>query len=217
MSMIDKTMGWHAPPLRRVAFGAAVGIVVGLAIGRVDTWDVALLAGWDAGELAFLGAVWFTINGCDPADTMHLAMREDPNRDLARFLVVGASVASLVAVGVALGRASHLSGDERTALIVLAGITVVLSWTVVNTIFLLRYADLYYAGPPDAIDFGDSQPDFRDFAYLAFTIGMTYQISDTTLRDPRMRRAVLGHAVLSYGFGVVIVGGTVSAIVGLVS
>ena len=70
------------------------------------------------------------------------------------------------------------------------------------------------------IAFGDSagqeRPDYRDFAYVAFTIGMTYQVSDTTVRDPRIRRTVLSHAVLSYLFGVVIVAGSVNLIAGLV-
>jgi len=84
---------------------------------------------------------------------------------------------------------------------------------------VLRYAHLYFALPNDAIDFGfaDGQiPDYRDFAYLAFTIGMTYQVSDTTLRQRRIRRTVLIHALISYLFGVVIVSGAVSLITGLV-
>jgi uncharacterized membrane protein len=100
-----------------------------------------------------------------------------------------------------------------------ATLTVVLSWTVVNTVFTLRYADAYFSSPPGGIAFGDAagqeQPSYRDFAYVAFTIGMTYQVSDTTLRDRKMRRSVLFHALLSYVFGVVIVAGSVNLIAGL--
>jgi uncharacterized membrane protein len=99
-------------------------------------------------------------------------------------------------------------------------LTVVLSWTVVNTICTLRYADLHFGSRVAGIGFGDSvgqeRPNYRDFAYVAFTIGMTYQVSDTTVRDPRIRRTVLSHAVLSYVFGVVIVGGSVNLVAGLV-
>ena len=63
---------------------------------------------------------------------------------------------------------------------------------------------------------GQDRPTYRDFAYVAFTIGMTYQVSDTTVRDPRIRRTVLAHAALSYLFGVVIIGGAVNLIAGLV-
>ena len=91
---------------------------------------------------------------------------------------------------------------------------------MVNTIYTLRYADLHFQAGSAGIAFGDSagqeQPGYRDFAYVAFTIGMTYQVSDTTVRDPRIRRTVLSHALLSYLFGVVIVGGTVSLIAGLI-
>src|SRR5262249_7353797 len=85
------------------------------------------------------------------------------------------------------------------------------SWAVMNTVFTLRYADLHFRSQRGGIEFGGQQgqdrPGYRDFAYVAFTIGMTYQGSDTTLRDPQIRRSVLAHAILSYLFGVVIVAG----------
>ena len=97
-------------------------------------------------------------------------------------------------------------------------LTVVLSWGAVNTMFTLRYADLYYRGS-SAVDFGyrdsDERPDYRDFAYLAFTIGMCYQVSDTTLRDRGIRRTVLVHALVSYVFGVVIIAAGINLVAGL--
>jgi uncharacterized membrane protein len=131
---------------------------------------------------------------------------------------LAASGASLVAVGFALGLARHESGAERALLVTMAAVTVVVSWTVVNTVFTLRYAHLYYRGAADSIDFGGDTtrpPDYRDFAYLAFTIGMTYQVSDTMLRDRGIRRTVLFHAILSYVFGVVIVSAGVNVVAGL--
>jgi uncharacterized membrane protein len=84
--------------------------------------------------------------------------------------------------------------------------TVVLSWTVVHTVFMLRYAHEYYTPPVGGIDFksGDYEPDYRDFAYLAFTVGMTYQVSDTELNRREIRHTLLRHALLSYLFGAVI-------------
>jgi Protein of unknown function (DUF1345) len=80
------------------------------------------------------------------------------------------------------------------------------SWTVINTVYTLRYADQHFRSKPGGVAFGtedgQQQPSYRDCAYVAFTIGMTYQVSDTTLRDPQIRRSVLAHAVLSYVFGV---------------
>ncbi len=100
-----------------------------------------------------------------------------------------------------------------------AVLTVILSWTVINTVYTLRYADQHFRSTPGGIAFGAEDgrqhPGYRDFAYVAFTIGMTYQVSDTTLRDPQIRRTVLAHAILPYVFGVVIVAGSVNLISGL--
>jgi uncharacterized membrane protein len=163
---------------------------------------------------------WPIIIRADGAHTERLAVREDETRGSATALLAGASVASLLGVGLALHIAGQSSGPPRAALIVAAVLTVVLSWVVVNTVYTLRYADLHFGSAGAGIAFGDSaereRPTYRDFAYVAFTIGMTYQVSDTTLRNPRIRRAVLAHALLAYLFGVVIVGGSVNLIAGLV-
>src|SRR5205814_7686832 len=102
----------------------------------------------------------------------------------------------------ALHLAGQHSGVPRALLISAAVLTVVLSWTLINTVYTLRYADLHFRTGPGGIAFGTEdgqpQPGYRDFAYVAFTIGMTYQVSDTTLRDPQIRRTVLAHAVLAH-------------------
>lgn len=191
-----------------------------LVTSTVVAWQVAALVGWDAAALTFLGAIWWMIAGADGTATERLATREDLTRDITRLLLLAACGASLVAVLSALDLASRESGVHRVVLIAIAAVTVIVSWTVVNTVFTLRYADQYYRAPADGIDFGGAaatdQPDYRDFAYLAFTIGMTYQVSDTSLRDRRIRRTVLLHAVLSYLFGVVIVAAGVNIVAGLV-
>jgi uncharacterized membrane protein len=218
--MYHRWLGSRAPDLRRLASAAAAGILVGLVASTVVAWQVAALVGWDAAALTFLGAVWWMIAGADGTATERLATREDLTRDIARLLVLAASGASLVAVVFALDLASRESGTHRVVLIAVAAVTVIVSWTVVNTVFTLRYADQYYRAPADGIDFGGAaatdRPDYRDFAYLAFTIGMTYQVSDTSLRDRRIRRTVLLHGLLSYVFGVVIVAAGVNIVAGLV-
>jgi uncharacterized membrane protein len=221
-TVYHRLLGWHAPALRRLVTAAAVGLVVGGALATAVNWQVAVLGGWDATALTFLVAIWAMIVHADGPRTRHLATREDINRDSARLLLLVASAASLVAVSIALGQARQETGTEQVSLVSIATLTVVVSWTVVNTVFTLRYADFYYRFTDLGIDFGESagsssteQPDYRDFAYLAFTIGMTYQVSDTTLRDRRIRRTVLLHALLSYLFGVVIVATGVNAIAGL--
>jgi uncharacterized membrane protein len=138
----------------------------------------------------------------------------------AAVLLLAASAASLLGVGFALGLAGRTAGSERSVLLVAAVLTVVLSWAVVNTVYTLRYAHRYFDAAAGDIDFPEPtdtarHPTYRDFAYVAFTIGMTYQVSDTAIRGVRLRRIVLTHAILSYVFGVVIVGGVVNIIAGL--
>jgi uncharacterized membrane protein len=217
-TVYHRWLGWHAPALRRLIAAAVVGLVAGLALAAVAPWHLAVLGGWDATALTFLLSVASIVLGADGPLTERIAVREDMNRDVARLLLLAASGASLVAVGFALGLARHESGAGRALMVTMAAVTVVVSWTVVNTVFTMRYAHLYYRGAADSIDFGGDTtrpPDYRDFAYLAFTIGMTYQVSDTMLRDRGIRRTVLVHAVLSYVFGVVIVSGGVNVVAGL--
>jgi uncharacterized membrane protein len=213
-------MGWHAVAMRRAFVVAAIGLAVALALLRFAPWGMAVVAGWDAAALTFLISIWPIILRADGPHTEQLATREDETRGSATALLIGASVASLLGVGFALSVAGGESGPRRVLLIGVAVLTVMLSWTVVNTIYTLRYADLHFRSAAVGIAFGDSagqeRPTYRDFAYIAFTIGMTYQVSDTTVRDPRIRRTVLSHALLSYLFGVVIVGGSVNLIAGLV-
>ena len=102
-----------------------------------------------------------------------------------------------------------------------AGIlTIALSWGVIHTVFALRYANLYYSDPEGGIDFkdkGTEDPDYRDFAYTAFTIGMTFQVSDTDITTHKVRRTVLRHALLSFLFGAVILATTVNVIASLLN
>ncbi len=218
-TLYHRWVGWHAPAMRRAAVVAAIGLLVTLVLLGFVTWGLAVVAGWDAAALAFLMTVWPIILRADGPHAEQLATREDETRGSARLLLVGASAASLLGVGFALILAGREGGAQRVLLIGVAVLTVVLSWTVVNTVYALRYADLHYRSKATGIDFADSagqeRPTYRDFAYVAFTIGMCYQVSDTAVRDRRIRRTVLAHALLSYLFGVVIVGGSVNLIAGL--
>ena len=211
-------LGWGASALRRLAVAGAAGVVVAGAVVAAGAWQLGLLVGWNATALAFLLTIAPILLRADAEATAALAVREDLNREIARLVLLAASTASLVAVGLALELARRETGMDRALLLTLSAATVVVSWTVVNTLFTLRYAHLYYRLPADGIDFGDTSnepPDFRDFAYLAFTIGMTYQVSDTVLRSRRVRRTVLVHALISYVFGVVIVAAGVNTVAGL--
>ena len=218
-TLYHRWLGWHAPAMRRAVTILIAGLVVSVALLPFVTWGLAITGGWNAAALAFVLTTWPVIIRADSSRAPQLAAREDETETSARALLVGASVASLLGAGYALHLAGQHSGTTRVLLAGVAVLTVVLSWTVINTVYTLRYADEHFRSKPGGIAFGtdDGQehPGYRDFAYVAFTIGMTYQVSDTTLRNTQIRRTVLAHALLSYVFGVVIVAGSVNLISGL--
>jgi uncharacterized membrane protein len=220
-TLFHRLVGSHAPALRRLAVAGAIGVACAAVAAPFARWQVTVLAGWDGAAVAFLASVWLTLGRAAAERTEAHVTRDDIGRDTARLLLLAAAAASLVSVLFALHLAGLEEGPERVALVGVAMLTVTVSWTVLNTVFALRYAEDYYRGPAGGIDFGGAppsdRPDFRDFAYVAFTVGMTYQVSDTNLRNRRIRRSVLFHAFLSYLFGVVIVASGVNIVAGLVA
>jgi uncharacterized membrane protein len=220
MTRYHRWLGWHATVLRRIVVAAVIWLIVTAGLLPFVGWELATVGGWDVGALTLLCVVWPIILRADASDVVTIATREDETRATATVLVVGASTASLMGVGFALSRAGQETGAPRLGLIAFAIFTVIVSWTVINTVFTLRYAHLHFRPGSKGIEFGGlgahDMPSYRDFAYVAFTIGMTYQVSDTALRDPLLRRTVLPHALLAYLFGVVIVAGAINLVAGLI-
>jgi uncharacterized membrane protein len=166
---------------------------------------LALLAGWDIAAVLYLVLVWASVYRKNGEVTARLAGREDPSAPVAEIVVVTASVAALVAVGFALVRAGQAAGSTKALLIGTGTVSVVVSWLVVHTVYMLRYTRSYYGNPIGGISFNeDDLPAFLDFAYFSFTIGMTFQVSDTNITAKSVRRLALQHALLSYLFGAVI-------------
>ncbi len=182
-----------------------VGIVGGLAVSLFTFWQAATLIGWDIYSLFLVVWIWWVVWGLNAEECKRRANREDPSLQLTELMVVSAGVALLVAVAQALIRASTATGGTKAYLIALGLLSVALTWSLVQTVFTLRYARAYYSGPVGGIDFNeDDPPTYLDFAYLALTVGMTFQVSDTNLTTKGIRRIALGHALLSYLFGAVI-------------
>ena len=169
-----------------------------------------------AAALIYLAWMWSTVWHLDAERTARQAVAEDPGRAATDVLLLASSVASLVAVGLVIVRAGNSSGAAESVQAGLGLASVVLSWCVVHTVFALRYASLYYSGTDGGMDFNqDAPPRYSDFAYMAFTIGMTFQVSDTELTTADVRGTVLRHALLSYLFGAVILAATINLLAGL--
>ncbi len=181
-------------------------------------WDYAPLVGWGVAALTFETWSWLSIGHLDARETRLHATREDPSRRTTDLLLLAANIASLAAVAYVVFDANSAAGAKRAFLAGLALLSVAMSWVLVQTLFTLRYARMYYGDQPGGIDFNQSEPpNYLDFAYLAFTMGMTYQVSDTNLQTSAFRAAVLRHALLSYLFGSVILATTINLVVGLSS
>jgi uncharacterized membrane protein len=203
---------------RRVAASAGAGLVAVAACAAVLPWQATVLVGWVAAAAAFLIVTWHALLDLDPEETAAHATRLDDSRLVADGVLLAASVASLIAVGLLLIKAAHEGGAAKAAFTAVSVASVVAAWAVVHTVFTLRYSHLYYGSSPPrpAIDFnGEDPPTYRDFAYVAFTVGMTYQVSDTNLRTPAMRSTALRHSMLSFVFGTVIIAMTINVVAGL--
>ena len=207
-----------ASGVQRIIEFFVVGFVVGVTVAWFAPWQVTVLAAWIAGGAWFLLSTWSTILMFDPAETEALALREDPSREVARAVLLLTSIASLVGTAFELVEARDRNGWDKVLFVAVAVGTVVVSWAIVHTLFTLRYAHAYYTPPIGGIDFksgAEHRPDYHDFAYVAFTVGMTFQISDTDARASDMRRIVLRHALLSYLFGAVILAVAINVVASL--
>jgi uncharacterized membrane protein len=207
-------------PSARVQLTVAllVGVVVAVPVALADRLPTGLLCGWGVASIAYMAWVWRTVWPLDAAATGQLAQREDPTRAAADLLQLSAAVASLIAVGFELASAAHASGTTQDLEVMLGLGSVALSWAVVHTVFTLRYARMYHEDEDGGITFNqDAPPTYQDFAYVAFTIGMTFQVSDTALETRAMRVAALRHALLSFVFVTGIVAATVNLAASLTS
>jgi uncharacterized membrane protein len=193
-----------------IATGTAAALVTGLLLHQ---WTYAPLAAWDVAALVFTVWVWTLMATSTSAATAAHATREDPGTAASDVIVVLAAVANLASVGYVLVQAGQAKGAAQDVLAGVGVLGVVLSWFTVHTLFALRYARLYYSGTDGGIDFNQQiPPRYLDFAYLAFTIGMTFQVSDTDLRTPQIRATALRHGLLSYLFGAVVLAATINLV-----
>jgi uncharacterized membrane protein len=197
---------------RRLAGSLLAGVGVGLLALRWWTPTDALLAAWVVATSVFLVRCWWSVWPLDAHRTAQLATREDPGRAVSDIVLLWMAAASLVSVvGVLFGGHGSSPGRTTLGLLSIAG-----SWGVVHTVQLLRYARLYYTEPVGGLDFhDDSGPAYRDFAYLALTVGTTFQVSDTDVTDSALRSMVMRHGLMSFGYSTVVIATTINIVASL--
>ena len=194
----------------------AAGVVVAVAAGLTIGWQYAATMGWAVACIIYIAWVWASIARLDDKATRARSQRADQTSAVSELLTLVASVASLAAVVILIFTAKDAHGITAVLVPLLALASVALSWFLIHTLFTLRYARLYFAGTVGGIDFNQKEtPRYVDFAYLAFTLGMTYQVSDTDLQTFAIRSLALRQALLSYLFGAVILAATINLVAGL--
>ncbi len=214
----------HLRQRPRLAISAALGIILYLVLPVGIGESTRLLAAFDIAATAFLAAVWFMMARASPAAMRRRARIEDEGRHVV--LVLSATVASaiLLSIGFELHGIRGLPPVDAGAHVALAVVTILLAWLFMNTIFALHYAHFFYGdadGPAAAeargLAFpGRAEPDYWDFLYFSFVIGMTFQVSDVQIEGHRLRRVALAHGVLAFFFNVVVLALTINIIAGLI-
>lgn len=192
-----------------------LGTIGAIVAGVFVAWQYAPLAGWDLAGLLYLIWLWASLYKLDHNQTAVLAMREDPGRGASDVLLILASVFSLAAVFVLIFQAGSQSGQTKIIGGALGLLSVAISWAVVHSVYSLKYARLFYKNNGGIDFYSTTPPSFSDFAYIAFTIGMTFQVSDNNFTSNAFRRTALRHALLAFLFGTIILGSVINFIVGL--
>ena len=204
----------------RLLLALGLGGAVGLGLGSAMLPAARVVAAWDAFGLSSLLLIWATITTADVAHIRQIARQEDASRTLSFVFVVVAALGSLLAVLLLLGSGHDLSRAALRLHVGLAIAAVALAWLLVHTVFTLRYAHLYYDATADGsaggLEFAGSEPpDYLDFAYFSFVIGMTAQTADVSISGRRLRRLALLHGIVSFGFNTAVVALSISGLAGV--
>ncbi|MEO6405229.1 MAG: DUF1345 domain-containing protein [Ferruginibacter sp.] len=179
-----------------------------------------LLIAWNVFSLCMLILEWITFKIATATEIRKLAGLEDSSRVIIFVIVLISAFASFLGVLLLL-----ISKDESSEAldIPVALIGMLFSWLLVHTIFALRYAHIYYSdniSKPSTHAGGlefpeEDKPDYLDFAYFSFVLGMTFQVSDVQVTSKRLRKLALLHGLISFGFNTVIVALTINVVAGL--
>ena len=191
--------------LGRVLIALTVAVAAGLLVPGHHGLAFHVVVAWDAGLITLLVQAWMIILRYTPEQTRRRAAADDPGRNTVWAVMLVSSTMCLVAANWLVRDARTLAPRASVLLVLLALLAVILAWFTVHTAYTLRYAHLYYRASSPAkcggLTFpGTETPADIDFAYYAFTVGMTFQVSDVVVTSSSLRRATLGHALLSFLF-----------------
>jgi uncharacterized membrane protein len=191
---------------KRLLISVVLGLITMAALPAAPI--TRILIGWDLGVLVYLAAAAVVMSHCTSVAQMKAnAAAQDEGAFAILVLTVAAGMASLVAIFAELAAVEHTDPHYGLYSTLAIG-TVVLSWTFIHTIFALHYAhDFYGSGEhKNGLRFpGEGQPDYWDFVYFSFVVGMTFQVSDVAVMHKVVRRTVVAHGALSFFFTTAVV------------
>lgn len=212
-SKVRPSVGNRWAPLRFIAFLLAAFVLIPAAAWWLHGMR-GVLVGFDVAATIFLGSCVPLLGEHDPKAIRRAAARNDANRTL--LLVISVAVALVILVALSSEVDPKSAGDPVAILILVA--TLVLTWLFTNSVYALHYAHMFYSGTTDGgdwrgLDFpGTQEPDYRDFFYFAFTLGMTFQTSDVQITDRRLRNVTIGHALAAFWFNIGVLAFTINGL-----
>ncbi|HXD76162.1 MAG TPA: DUF1345 domain-containing protein [Puia sp.] len=224
MAEYIKCPGWfhRLPSVYKLVMSLGAATIVSAALLPVHMEGMTrVMIGWDVFCVCMLLISAIIFSSMRPRQIRLLAKQEDAGRVVVFAIVVAATIGSLMGVLLLLGNKVFMLGKGIETFIYIAG--VVCSWFLLHTVFAYRYALLYYGDHPLDPDLhtvglqipNEMWPDYLDFAYFSFVIGMTFQVSDIEISSRTIRRVALMHGILSFLFNTVIVALTINVVVDL--
>jgi uncharacterized membrane protein len=204
-----------------LALAIALGVVVGLLLPWSGAPLTRALIGWNAAVWVYLVTMSWMMMRAAPQKVREVASREDESAGLVLVTLVVGAVLSMSAIIVELSHVAHLAEDQRILRYGFTATTVLGSWLLVNVLFCVHYAHLFYRAPARCLPlrFPDDlkDPDYWDFLYFSFTIAVAVQTSDVAVMTRGMRRLVLGQSVLAFFFNLAILGLSINLAAGLLN
>jgi uncharacterized membrane protein len=195
----------------RLLAALVIGLAAYAAVPESFRWHTRLVSAWDAGTLAYLGLAWTIIGFSDAKSTRSHALTQDSSVFLIFLFVLLAACASIVAIAFVVGSIGHPALWTKALRLTLTVVALGASWVLIQTVYAFHYARRYYRdekhGPAQTggLAFpGKTDPDYMDFAYYSFVVGMTSQVSDVQVLSHKMRRLTLAHGVLAFIFNIAV-------------
>jgi uncharacterized membrane protein len=214
---------YRMPPVIKPLIAISIALVVYFIFPLKYITDFSrIMLAWDVFSFCLLALYWFIFYTTPAVHIRKLAAEEDTSRVIIFIITLVCTTASMLAV-ILLLTSKHDTSGLKVLHLSVAIIGMTLSWSLVHTIFAVRYAHMYYADHETksnthagGLEFPEEEkPDFVDFAYFSFVLGMTFQVSDVSISSKKIRRMVLWHSLISFGYNAVIIALTINVIAGL--